>query len=82
MGLPLCADTKEVMCFKRSAHSITILLMFVAMAFTITLYIRNIITMHTNTYFVARARHDVTDLIDFENVTTTKVLYFLYHNET
>jgi hypothetical protein len=78
MGGAACADTKEVMCFKKTAHAATILLMSLTMAFTIFLFIRNFITLHTNSYFVARARYDVKETIDFEAITTTKVLYFLY----
>jgi len=82
MGGAACADTKEVMCFKKTAHAGTILIMALVMGFTIYLFIHNFIVLHTNSYFVARARYDVKETVDFENITTTKVLYFLYQNET
>jgi hypothetical protein len=82
MGGAACADTKEVMCFKKTAHAVTILLMALTMGLTIFLFVRNFLVLHTNSYFVARARYDVKETIDFENITTTKVLYFLYQNET
>ena len=78
----LIGDVREIICFKKSVHIIVSLLMTISIWFTLALFIRNYYTIQTNQYFVARARTNVTEVIDFENVTTTRVLYFLFRNET
>ena len=76
------ADAKEVMCFKKSVHAITLLLMAAAMGMTIAAYIYGLIHVQENTYHLARAKAEITREVDFEPITTTEVQYFLFNNAT
>lgn len=67
------ADAKEVMCFKKSVHAITLLLMAAAMGMTIAAYIYGLIHVRENTYHLARAKAEITREVDFEPITTTEV---------
>lgn len=82
LGERLLGDVREVICFKKSVHILVSFMMTVCMLFTIGLYIHNMYWIQNNKYFVARARTQISEVIDFENVTTTKVYYFLFRNQT
>ena len=56
--------------------------MALSMALSIFIFIFNIVKIHSTNYFVARARTEVREVIDFEKITTTQVVYFLFKNET
>lgn len=82
LGEKLMADAKEVICFKKSVHAITLLLMSAAMGMTIAAYIYGLIQIQQNNYFLARAKAEITREVDFEPITTTEVQYFLFNNAT
>jgi hypothetical protein len=82
LGEKLMADAKEVMCFKKSVHALTLLLMAAAMGMTIAAYIYGLIQISENNYFLARAKAEITREVDFEPITTTEVQYFLFNNAT
>ena len=49
---------------------------------TMALYAFNIYELNKGRFFLARTRMNVTQTIDFEEITTNEVMYFLYRNTT
>jgi len=73
---------KSVERYKKFVSTTAILLMGSAMLLTIGIYIYNMIGLDDGYFYIARTRVEVSEIIDFEEITTNKVYYFLYRNET
>jgi len=56
--------------------------MGVAMLITITLYAWRLYQLTSDQFFVARYKVTYTEEIEFEEITTTRIEYFLYKNTT
>ena len=54
--------------------------MGLSMIFTMMLYAYNIHKLNQGNFYVARTRESVTQIIDFEEITTKEVQYFLHRN--
>jgi len=68
--------------YKRFVSYSTLVLMAVAFIITIAMLLTHWSYLTTGYYYVARTRQSQLETIDFEEVSVTKVRYFLYRNET
>lgn len=68
--------------YKRFVSYTSLILMAIAFVLTFFLLCYYGRQLHTDKFFVSRTRVTVTREIDFENVTTTEVRYYLYRNTT
>lgn len=68
--------------YKRFLSYTSLIMMAIAFVLTIMMLVYNWSLLHDEYFYVARTRTNVTQEIDFENITTTKVQYYLYRNTT
>ena len=73
---------KKVEGYKRIVSALAKFFMGVSMICTMALYAFNIYELNKGRFFLARTRMNVTQTIDFEEITTNEVMYFLYRNTT
>lgn len=53
-----------------------------ACLYTLAVYIYEMYLIWSKEYFIERTYLDVTETVDFEQITSTEIMYFLYRNET
>ena len=68
--------------WKKFFSALIRILMAISMIVTMGLYTFNIVLVNKGRFFLARTRQEITQTIDFEEITTNKVMYFLYRNAT
>ena len=68
--------------YKKFVSVTAILLMALAMLYNIGVYGILIRDLQKERYYLARTRYNVTQEIDFEELTVTEIKYFLYRNKT
>ena len=68
--------------YKKCTSTFASILMFLSMGFTLAILAYNFIHLNNKPFFLSRTRLTVTEVIDFEEITTNEVYYFLYRNET
>ena len=73
---------KRVERYKKFVSTTAICFMALAMLFNIAGYGLLIKDLQQDQYFLARTRYNVTKEIDFEQIETNEIKYFLYKNET
>jgi len=73
---------REVELYKKFTSTIATILLGTCMLFTLGVYVHQFIELNNGYFFLSRTRVEVTKEIDFEQITTNEVRYFLYRNAT
>ena len=73
---------RKIEFFKKLTSVMATILMFLSMGYTLGMLIFNFYHLNKGTFFISRTRREVTQTIDFEEITTNEVYYFLYRNAT
>ena len=68
--------------YKKFVSTTAICFMFLAMVYNIAVYGLLVRDLQQGKYYLARTRYDVVKQIDFEDIQTNEIKYFLYRNET
>lgn len=73
---------KKVETYKKITNHFTTALMGLACVFTLITLAYQQYSLSNTKFYVERTRRDITKEIDYENVTSSVVYYFLYRNQT
>jgi hypothetical protein len=73
---------RRVEFYKKFTSVFSTILMTFAMLYTLGVLAYNFYLLNDGEFYLSRTRLEVTKTIDFEQITTNEVYYFLYRNET
>lgn len=68
--------------YKKCVSTLATVLMGTCMLLTLGVILYNFYRLNEGTFFLSRTRKPITRTIDFEEITTVEVFYFLYRNQT
>lgn len=68
--------------FKKCNSSLIVLMMGTSCILMLSLYLYSCYLAWTNKYYISRTYMTVTEVIDYETITSKKIEYFLYRNQT
>ena len=73
---------RRVEFYKKFTSVFSTILMALSMLYMLGVLAYNFYLLNDGKFYLSRTRLEVTRTIDFEQITTNEVFYFLYRNET